>query len=107
MSRTTATVSFSATITLSEVEVRALDAMIGYGADAFIKVFYDKLGQGYMRDHEAGLRSFFVAVGRDVLPALHEIDQARRDLEKAARARIEARAAAQSEFAALSAKAPQ
>ncbi|RWO22854.1 hypothetical protein [Mesorhizobium sp.] len=90
--RTTATIAFGATITLNETEVRALDALVGYGDDAFLKVFKEKLGAAYIRDYEAGLRSFFRAVGRDVLPALREIEDARRDLLKAAQKRVEARA---------------
>lgn len=87
-SRTTATITFGASITLSEVEVRALDALVGYGDDAFLKVFKEKLGECYIRNHESGLRSFFAAVRRDVLPALSEIDQARSDLSKAAGRRL-------------------
>lgn len=86
--RTTATLTFSATLTLNETEVRALDALVGYGDDSFIEVFYEKLGKAYMRDHEAGLRSAFAAIRRDVLPALRDIDQARKDLEEMARKRI-------------------
>ncbi|AMX93762.1 MULTISPECIES: hypothetical protein [Mesorhizobium] len=88
--RTTATLTFGASITLNETEVRALEAMIGYGADAFLKVFKEKLGEHYIRDHQEGVRSFFKAVGRDVLPALRDIDEARKDLQKAAEKRAEA-----------------
>ncbi|UVK46785.1 hypothetical protein BPNPMPFG_002494 [Mesorhizobium sp. AR07] len=89
--RTTATLTFGATIALTEVEVRALDALVGYGAEAFLKVFKEKLGESYIRKHEAGIHSFFGSVGRDVLPALREIDQARIDLAKAASARAAAK----------------
>lgn len=87
--RTSATISFSATLQLNETEVRALDALVGYGDDAFLKVFKEKLGAAYIRDHEAGLRSAFAAIRNDVLPALHDIDQARRDLIAAAQMRAE------------------
>lgn len=85
--RTTATLSFGAEITLNETEIRALDALVGYGDDAFLKHFKEKLGEAYIRKHEAGLKSFFGAVRRDVLPALSDIDQARRDLVLAIEAR--------------------
>ncbi len=39
-------------------EALALDGLAGYGDDAFIKAFKEKLGTHYIRDHEAGLRSF-------------------------------------------------
>lgn len=88
-SKTTALLTFSASLTLNESEVRALDALVGYGDDAFIKHFRDNLGSAYIRDHESGLRSAFAAIRRDVLPALRDINQARRDLADAAQKRVE------------------
>ena len=72
---------------LTESEMRALDGLTGYGDDAFLEAFKSKLGAVYIRDHEAGLRSFFRAVRRDVIPALADITQARDDLRKAREAR--------------------
>lgn len=71
-------VQLQVTTTLSEAECRALDALVGYGADAFLKVFYEKLGKAYMQPHEAGLRSLFESIGRDVRPYLSRIDSARK-----------------------------
>lgn len=88
--RNRATISFGGTLTLNETEIRALDALVGYGDDAFIKAFREKLGTAYIRDHEAGLRSFFSAIRRDVLPPLRDIDQARQDLGAAMEARHKA-----------------
>ncbi len=84
---TTARIHFTATLTLSEVECRALDALVGYGDDAFLKVFREKLGEAYIRQHEDGLRSAFSAIRRDVVGALHVIDQARKDLIEAEKRR--------------------
>lgn len=81
--RTTAKLTFTAALTLSEVEIRALDALVGYGDDAFIEAFKAKLGAAYLRNHEQGLRSAFAAIRRDCLPALREIDQARKALAEA------------------------
>ena len=50
------------TIELNESEAAALDAIVGYGADSFIKAFYKELGRSYLEPHEAGLRSLFEAV---------------------------------------------
>lgn len=86
-------IEFSTTLTLDETEIRALDALAGYGDTAFLKAFKEKLGEVYIRDHEKGLRSFFEAIRREVLPRLYEIDQAREDLDAAAAMR---RSAAQS-----------
>jgi hypothetical protein len=91
--RNKAVIAFSTTITINETEIRALDALVGYGFDSFIGVFKDKLGAAYIRDHESGLKSFFETVGHDVLPALNDIDTARRDLENAIEARHKARMA--------------
>lgn len=64
--------------TLSEAECRALDALVGYGIEPFLKVFYEKMGKTYMQPHEAGLRSLFETVGRDVCPYLKSVDMARK-----------------------------
>jgi hypothetical protein len=64
--------------TVTESEARALDALVGYGDDAFIKVFYEKLGKAYMREHEQGLRSFFKSI-REMMPSfLDRADRARK-----------------------------
>jgi hypothetical protein len=52
-----------ATISLNDQELAALDALVGYGLDSFLKVFYEKLGRSYLEPFEPGLRSFFEAVG--------------------------------------------
>lgn len=71
------TVQVIVTIELTEEEARALDALAGYGDDAFIKVFYEHLGAAYMRDHEGGLRSLLKSA-RDLIPGvLSRADSAR------------------------------
>lgn len=65
------------TIKISEAEARALDALSGYGDDAFIKHFKENLGTAYMRDHEAGLREFLSSVRGCVSGFLSRIDKAR------------------------------
>lgn len=52
---------------VSYSEAAALDALAGYGDDAFIKAFYENLGKAYMEKHEAGLRSFLKSV-REFIP---------------------------------------
>ncbi len=75
-------VSFDSVLHLSEVEMRALDALVGYGTDEFIKAFYEKLGQAYMRDHEQGLRSLFEGIRLQVRPELARIDEVRNLLHR-------------------------
>ncbi len=56
------TVIDAATITLNEDEIKALDALAGYGVDQFIALFYKHMGRAYLEPHEAGLRSFLEVV---------------------------------------------
>lgn len=75
-------VQYTANIELRECELRAIDAMVGYGADAFLKVFYEKLGTNYMRDHESGLRALFEKITAHVPGQLRLVDSARAALTK-------------------------
>lgn len=75
-------VTLEATITLREDELRALDAIAGYGTDKFLEVFYEKMGSAYLRPHEAGLRNLFTSVVRDGRTLLAKADRARATLER-------------------------
>lgn len=77
-------VEFSSTITLNEVELRALDAITGYGFNSFIECFKKHMGESYIRGYEGGAESLFTAIRRDVSPALHQIDTARKALAEVA-----------------------
>ena len=73
-----AIVAMTVSIDLTEPEARALDAMVGYGDDAFINAFYEHLGKAYMKDHEIGLRTFLKSV-RDFMPnVIRKADAARK-----------------------------
>jgi hypothetical protein len=52
-------VTFEIKMTLSEEEALALDDIMSYGADDFLKTFKDNLGSYYIKKHENGLRSLF------------------------------------------------
>ncbi len=71
-------VNLELTFTINETEARALDALAGYGDDAFIQHFYEKLGKAYMEDHEAGLRCFLKDIRAFVPSALRRVDDARK-----------------------------
>ncbi len=71
-------VNVTATMEFSEPELRALDALVGYGDDAFIKVFYEHLGKSYMQQHEAGLRTLFMSIRSEVPNILSRTDAARK-----------------------------
>ena len=62
---------------VDEEEARALDALAGYGDNAFIEAFYEKLGRAYMKKHEAGLRRFLQSIREVVSPGLAAIDKTR------------------------------
>ena len=67
----------SISFTVNEQEARALDALSGYGDDAFIKAFKENLGEAYIRNHEEGLRSFLRSVRAIVSGGLATLEQAR------------------------------
>lgn len=75
-------VTLGAKIDFNEVELRALNAMAGYGVEPFLKVFYEKLGAAYMKPYEAGIRSLFTKIADEVNPAIHRGDEANRILQK-------------------------
>lgn len=70
-------VNLDLTFRINEAEARALEDLAGYGDDAFIKVFYEKLGKCYMEKHEAGLRSFLTSVRKFIPGELAKLDAAR------------------------------
>jgi hypothetical protein len=72
-----AEVSLTLSFTLGEGEARALEALAGYGTDAFLEVFSAKMGKSYLQPHEAGLRSLFV-MARSLNVHLDRVDQMRR-----------------------------
>lgn len=75
-------ITVTGTLTLTEAEMGALEALAGYGADPFLKVFYEKLGEAYMKKHEIGLRSLFNTISATVPLALRDVRAARTSLTK-------------------------
>lgn len=71
------TIEVEITFRLTEIEARALEALAGYGTDAFLKVFYEHMGRHYLQPHEAGLRSLFSSTGQ-LQPILDRASQARK-----------------------------
>ena len=67
---------------VDESEIRALDGLVGYGDDAFIKQFYDFLGKSYLEPHEQGLRKFFKSIRDQIPQMLGKINDARRVFEE-------------------------
>lgn len=82
-------ITTNAVLHLDEAQLRALDAIVGYGADPFLKVFYEHMGRAHLEKHEKGLRSLFDKIRREVPPELAKVDMARRFLADKARPREE------------------
>jgi len=75
--KASATVEGRVTLHLTETEAAALDAITGYGVEPFLKVFYAQMGKHYLQPHEAGVKSLFDTVRRDVPHALDRFKAAR------------------------------
>jgi hypothetical protein len=75
-------VQLHVSIRLDEAEARAIDGMVGYGDDAFLKAFYEGLGKAYLEKHEAGLRSFFESMRQQLPHLLSKADRAREAFAK-------------------------
>lgn len=71
------TIEAQAVFVLSEAEMRALDALVGYGTNAFLEVFYAKMGRAYLEPHEAGLRTLFESIRNQIPSILDRVDGAR------------------------------
>ena len=84
-------VDVSATLVLNERECAALEALVGYGDEAFLEVFYTYLGSGYLKPHEAGLRSLFAKVRETAPPAVQAVKDARHVIFTARAAELKAK----------------
>lgn len=71
------TIEASAFFTVDEEEMRALDAMVGYGFAPFLDTFKKHMGESYMRGHENGLRRFFETIRGQIPPILSRANDAR------------------------------
>lgn len=72
-------VSFTVPMELSENELRALDALVGYGFDPFMKCFYEHMGKAYLEPFEGDLRELFNKI-EALRPQVDEINEARKKL---------------------------
>lgn len=86
-------VTVEATLTLTEAEIGALDALAGYGTEAFLNCFYKHMGQAYLKRHEKGLISLFEKIRQTAGPALGSANDARRTLSLEFKSRLKDRQA--------------
>lgn len=75
-------VKVEAKFTVTEGELRALEALAGYGDDAFIEMFYKNLGKTYLQPHEQHLRDFLKSIRSIAVPILSRTDAARKAFNK-------------------------
>ncbi len=78
-----AVVECNVLLQLNEEEARALDAMFGYGADAFLKGFYKQCGKSYVQPHEAGVRSLHDKIRGLMAGPLEEVNRVRQTINAA------------------------
>lgn len=82
-------VKYEVTLKLDEAEARALDALVGYGTDSFLKQFYEFLGKAYLEPHEQGLKRLFQEIREQVGPQLASVSHVRHLMYEDARRRVE------------------
>jgi hypothetical protein len=74
-------VDFQVNFILNETEIRALDALAGYGIKPFLDVFYEKLGKSYMEPYADGLTSLFEKI-QELRQPIAAMDELKKDLTK-------------------------
>lgn len=76
-----AKVDFSITFTLTKGEAKALEAIAGYGADAFLEVFY-QLGTSYLKPYETEMRNLFSRISIELPKEISKISKAQTEIGK-------------------------
>lgn len=71
-------VSVLATLELNEGELHALNAIVSYGADQFLRAFYQHLGETYLKRHETSLRTLFKKIQRELPSVLKVVNESRK-----------------------------
>ena len=71
-----ANVEFTINLTLTKGEAQALDAIVGYGVEPFLKVFYEKMGKAYLEPHEKEMRNLFNRIKSDLPKEIKKISDA-------------------------------
>lgn len=76
--RSVAKIEGKVVIQLTEEEARALDAIVGYGPETFVKWFYANLGKHYLKPHEIAMRSLFKTLREELPRHLSKFDEVRK-----------------------------
>lgn len=75
-------VVFEVVLRLTESECRALEAIAGYGVEAFMTRFYETLGRAYLAPHQSGVKTLFDTVRVEVSPRLRSVERIRKKLKE-------------------------
>lgn len=78
-------IDFRATLEVNEAEIMALDGILGYSVNAFLEVFYEKMGRTYVQPYESGVRSLHENLRKQLAPLVATIKEARGRIDKALR----------------------
>jgi hypothetical protein len=74
--KTNLTADFRINLSITKREAMVLQAIVGYGADPFLDVFYPKLGRAYLFPLEQDLRSLFKKVWEELPVEIGKIESA-------------------------------
>lgn len=78
--KTTIAMEIRVCVELDESEIMALDGIFSYGAEAFLKVFENRLGEAYIKPYEAGVRSLHDTVRNELSGPIARLQEARRQM---------------------------
>ncbi|HLD89415.1 MAG TPA: hypothetical protein VI911_00085 [Patescibacteria group bacterium] len=67
---------------ITKEEAKALQGIVGYGADAFLEVFHPKLGKAYLKDHETAMRSLFHKLHTELPIEVAKIEKAEKQINE-------------------------
>lgn len=73
-----AKIELTVTLTLTEIEARALTEMTGYGVEPFLKGYYKYLGKHYIQPYEEGFRLLFKSINTQLPQHIKRINAARK-----------------------------
>ena len=68
---------------ITKDEAKALHGIVGYGSDAFLEVFYTKLGKSYLQDHEPAMRTLFQKLFNELPTEISKVEKAEKQISEA------------------------
>lgn len=75
-------IEFTVNFELTHTEANALMAIASYGADEFLKVFYEKLGKSYLQPYEVGVKNLFHTIKKTLPNEILKIDKAKEAIDE-------------------------